>query len=423
MKRLIGFTGAILCAVAFSTADLFALTYQHSPSFTRTQSRAATISSVDSVYYNPVGLVKMENGMYLDLGNQMGAKRYMHKFLFGNYHDATPSFVIPNLGVAWKNDKGAIFLSLYVPAGGGTVLYQQKYGLGALLFEPAIQSLAATAGIIPNYVKAGSFWIQSMVGGSFAFTDWLAVTAGVKYSMFTANQSIGFMGLGTLSKTEREANGFSGFGGIMLTPADMVNLTVLYSSKVIARGKEVDIKYHYSKITEERLPQFVLIGLNIKPTDTIQVQASYQLSFSGQHDYANRWGERLVYAGLSANQTDFMYADMLTPTLGGNSENYKYRHEHKLGLGAEVTLHKMFIASLGVSYGTQEKYTRAQTPFDPNLRNIGVGLGCKIIATDRVSIELGAAKYTYFTDHMAFGLIKLNKSVWSFGAGLTGKIM
>ena len=123
MKRLFLFLGAILFLSAFVAADLFAYKYSHSPSFTRTQARAATISSVDSVYYNPVGLVKMENGMYLDLGNQMGAKRYMHKFLFGNYHDATPSFIMPNLGLAWKNDRGAIFLSVYVPAGGGTVNY------------------------------------------------------------------------------------------------------------------------------------------------------------------------------------------------------------------------------------------------------------------------------------------------------------
>jgi long-subunit fatty acid transport protein len=261
-----------------------------------------------------------------------------------------------------------------------------------------------------------------MVGGSFAFTDWLAVTAGMKYSMYTAEQSIGFMGIGTMSKTERKANAFSGFGGIMLTPTKEVNLTVLYSSKVLARGKETDMKYHYSKITEERLPEFVLIGLNVKPAESVEIQASYQLSFSGQKDYANRKGERLVYAGLT-NATDFVYADMFTPTLGGNSENYKYRHEHKLGLGAEFTLSSMFILSAGVSYGTQEKYTRAQSPFDPNLRSIGIGVGGKIKATDKVSIELGAAKYTYFTDHMAFGLIKLNKSVWSFGLGITGKIM
>ncbi|MBN2079428.1 MAG: hypothetical protein JW838_10715 [Spirochaetes bacterium] len=418
MRRLFLFLGAVLFVSAFVAGDLFAYNYSHSTSFVRTQARAATISSVDSVYYNPVGLVKMENGMYLDLGNQMGAKRYMHKFLFGNYHDATPSWIMPNLGLAWKNDRGAIFLSVYVPAGGGTVNYVNNLGIGTLLLEPAVAGLP----ILPSKLKAKSFWIQSMVGGSFAFTDWLAVTAGVKFSMYTAEQAIGYVGLGTVSKDVTTANGFSGFGGIMLTPVKEVSITALYSSKVIARGKNVDVKYHYSKIAEERLPDYILVGLNVKPTDTIELQAQWQMNFAGQHNYANTRGERFAYIGL-ANQTNFAYADLITPTLGGNSENYKYRHDHKVGLGAEFTLHKMFLASLGVSYGTQEKYPRAQVPFDPNLRNIGVGLGFKIMPSDKFSIELGGAKYTYFTDHMAFGLIKLNKSVWSFGIGLTAKVM
>ncbi len=420
MKRLFLFLGAILFASAMVAGDLFAFTFSHSPSFVRTQSRAATISSVDSVYYNPVGLVKMENGIYLDLGDQMGMKRYSHKFLLANYHDATPSFTIPNLGLAWKNDKGAIFMSVYVPAGGGTLNYVNNLGIGTLLLQPAIAG--AGLPILPSKVKASSFWIQSSVGGSFAFTDWLAVTAGMRFNMYTYEQAIGYVGVGNISKVERKGHGFSGFGGIMLTPTEKVNLTVLYSSKVIARGKEVDVKYHYSKIMEERLPDYILFGLNVKPVENIEIQASYQLSFSGQKNYANTRGERLAYVGL-ANLGNFAYADLLNPTVGGNSENYKYRNEHKMGLGAEFTLHKMFLMSLGVSYCTQEKYTRAQNPFDPNLRNIGVGMGFKIMPTERFSIDLGAAKYTYFTDHMAFGLIKMNKSVWSFGIGLTAKVI
>lgn len=424
MKRLLLFLGAILFVSAFVAGDLFAYNYSHSTSFTRTQARAATISSVDSVYYNPVGLVKMENGMYLDLGNQMGAKRYMHKFLFGNYHDATPSFIMPNLGLAWKNDRGAIFLSVYVPAGGGTVNYVNKFGIGTLRLESSVASLP----ILPSKVKAKSFWIQSAVGGAFSFTDWLAVTAGVKFSMYNGEMAIGYVGLGTVQKEVTTANGFSGFGGIMLTPVKEVSITALYSSKVIARGKTIDKKLHYSRIAEERLPDYVLVGLNVKPTDKIELQAQWQMNFVGQHNYATTKTPDLVN-NVMVNEFAYAYnvpnvlAGTITRSLGGNIENYKYRHDHKIGLGAEFTLHKMFLASLGVSYGTQEKYPRAQVPFDPNLRNIGVGLGFKIIPTEKFSIELGGAKYTYFTDHMAFGLIKLNKTVWSFGIGLTAKVM
>jgi hypothetical protein len=420
MKKVILILGAVLFASALIVGDLYAYNYSHDTSYMRTMARAATIDAPDAVYYNAVGLVKMADGMYLDLGNQMGAKRYEHKFLAANYHDASPAYIMPNFALVWKKDKAAIFVEMHIPAGGGTVMYRNIWGIGVLSSESALAALP----LLPSKVKGSSSWIQGSAGGSYAFTEWLAVTGCVKYSQYSYEQAIGYVGLGTISKTKTSAGGFSGAGGIMITPEKSINVTVLYSTEVIARGKTTEVKYHYSHIDEARLPDYLLIGINFKPTDAVSIQASYQLNFSQQKNFGTT---RLYDLATGYAITNFVYSHIDPTTglsvVGGNIQDYKGRLSHKAGLGGEFLVHKMLMIGLGVSYESQDVYPRVNNPFDPSLKNIGVGVGLKIIPIEQFSIQLSAAKYSYFTDHRSFGLVKMNKSVWSFGIGLTGKII
>ncbi|HOD15913.1 MAG TPA: hypothetical protein PLA65_17110 [Spirochaetota bacterium] len=421
MKKLMLLVGAILFASTLMVGDLFAYNYQYDTSFTRMQARAATTDAPDAVYYNAVGTVKMVDGLYLDLGNQLGAKRYSHKILFANYHDATPSFIMPNLALVWKKDKGSIFAEMHIPAGGGTLEYKKSTGIWSLMTEVAGLGLP----IMPNKLKGTSFWIQGSVGGAFAFTDWLAVTASVKYAQYSYELAVGYIGLGNISKNKTSAGGFGGQGGIMITPMKELAITALYSTQIIARGTTRDLKTHYSYIDEARLPDYLLIGINVKPTETLSIQASYQLTFSQQRNYGSSYAWDMA-AGTLLHEFSYSYMmNILAPTtaLGGNIQDYKMKMAHKVALGGEMLVHKMLALSIGASFESQDTHPRVQVPFDPGLANIGVGLGMKIIATDRFSIQLGAARYFYFTEKMMFGLIKMNKEVWSFGIGLTGKII
>ncbi len=423
MKKLLGVLGAILFASTLIVGDLFAYNYSHDTSFTRMMARSATIDAPDAVYYNAVGLVKMKDGMYIDIGNQMGAKKYMHKFILSNFEDKTPSFIMPNLALVWKKDKAAIFLEMHIPAGGGALNVTGKTGIYTLMTQPATRGLP----LLPTKLKASSFWIQGSMGGSFAFTDWLAITGSVKFSMYTYEMALGYMGAGTISKTKTSAKGFSGQGGIMLTPIKELAITALYSTEVIARGKTTDMKTHYSHIDEARLPDYLLIGINVKPTEKVSIQASYQLNFSNEKDYGT---ENIIDLTDGSALRDFAYGGYeyglrtgIERVIGGNVQDYKYRLSHKMGLGGEFQVHEMLIFSLGASCETQDVYPRAQNPFDPSLVNIGVGLGLKIMPTENFSIQLAGAKYTYITDWAMYNMIKLNKSVWSAGIGLTAKVM
>lgn len=417
MKKPLIMAGSLLFVSLSFTTSLFAYTYSHSTSYTRTMARAATISSPDSVYYNPVGLVKLKDGLYLDLGNQGGMKLYEHRLVWANYHDATPSYTIPNLAVVGKIGRSAIFAAVYIPAGGGSVKYRSNTGI----FTGALSGMMPYA-LPPQYIKATNFWIQGAAGGAFSFTDWLAVTAGMKYSMFSYEVSMGYYGA-CVVKQKTAADGFSGFIGIMITPMDRIRFTALYSSQVIARGRTTDKKWHYSYVAEERLPDYLLAGINLRPVDALEIQASYQLNFSQQRNYGTTNTINLA-TGAALHEIGFAGYDLAgNAMLGGNTQNYKGRLQHKIGLGFEGRVHERLILSCGVSYETQEIYLRVQNPLDPDLRSIGVGAGGKLIISRQVSLEIGAARYFYFTERAMYNLIKMNKSVTSFGIGLTAKLM
>ncbi len=377
-----------------------------------------------SIYYNPAGLAKIKDGLYIDLGNQGGIKWYENRFLGQSVHDAEPVFLMPNFGLAYKNNRGAVFASLCVPAGGGDVNYRNQYGIGVL----ALSGLVPAGYPVPNQLKASSFWLQFSLGGAFSLTDWLAFTAGMKYNTYSYEMSFGYMGKGTIVKNRMNAACFTGFGGILVTPVKMLNIALLYSSQVIARGTLTDLKLHFSQISEARLPDYLLMGVNVKPVETVEIQLSYQLNFSQQRNYGtpllpglappHAMLREFVYGGYN-----YILGTSPTVRIGGNIQNYKYRISHKVGIGAEYLVHKMVLLSAGLSYETQEVYPYAQNIFDPSLCNLGVGLGGKIIINEMISLELAVARYFFIPARAQFELVKMTKSITNFGIGITVKTL
>ncbi len=58
-----------------------------------------------------------------------------------------------------------------------------------------------------------------------------------------------------------------------------------------------------------------------------------------------------------------------------------------------------------------------------SLQNWGVGFGLRITPIEQLSIDLGVARYFYVTDRTLYNAVKFNKETWSWGIGLTGKVL
>ncbi len=452
MKKLLLAMGVFLLTSAFFAGQLFAYNYSYSPSYARTLSRAATIGTADAVYYNPVGLVEMKDGLYLDLGNQMGYKKYSHKVgtEFRTYADTTPTYLMPNFALIWKKDKGALALSVYVPAGGGSVNYNAPMGGMSLITynlsasswgmfnkDPAtgLPYTSYRSGYGVSYIKANSTWIQGQLSGAYKFTDIFSVTGGIRFSRYSGFDAAGLSKLGTLQKNEYLGYGFSGFAGFMIAPVKEFALTAMYATQTFARGSQRSVKNHYSKAYQNTLDDYVMVGINLKPIDKLSIQVSYQLTFEGERKLGTskllaKSLELAFYDSISAlgvtTNTWTIGANGYTLPYnyaGGNSYNWKYKNAHMVGLGIEYAFTDIFTGSIGGTYTNGNKHPRAQNPLDPCLTKFGVGLGFKVKAHELVDIDVGVARYFYKTERMFFNVIKLNKEIWNGGIGITIKAM
>jgi len=411
-------------------------------SYLRMQSRAATVNSIDSAYYNPTGLVNLKDGLYLDFEYQLMTKTISHRIFYSNGEENTPSWFIPGFAFAYKQGRGAFFASLSAPEDVESVHYTEpQAGIPLLAYsglnlDPVRMGVLRQAGLtltlgpleVPalNYIKGRRYWLQGRVGGAFSLSDALAFTGGIVCSYYDAVQSAGLIKMGTGYKTETSAYGWSGFAGMMISSAKKAALTLLYATPVIARGTEHDRKIHYSRIAEQRLSDYLLIGLNILSSEGASLQISYQVSFSGEKNYGSK---NILTSDHEFGYLDWLYLAnnssalaVMPLTAGGNAQNYKYKNRHSVGFGLELEVDGMF-PGVGFSYSTQEKYPRSQNPLYPDLSRFGIGGGLKVQTSDTVSIETGAASYFFFTDRMLFKSIKMNKTAWTWGIGMSIKAL
>ncbi len=441
MKNRMAILVLLLLVTACPAGALLAGGINPSVSYTRTQSRAAVVGSIDAAYFNPVGLTWLRDGLYLDAGYQLMTKTTSYRMAFSGGEDNAGSWFMPNFAAAYKKGKGAVFISLNMPEGVEFLDYRKPLGgmplisYVALDLDPVQMAALGSAGLTVNlgslvlpgiaYVRGRRYWLQGRLGGSFALTETVAFTGGVSCSYHDSYRSAGVYRGGTVDKIEKSALGWSGFAGVMLGKPDSFAVTALYSTQVIARGTEKNVKYNYTRIIEQNYPDSLVIGVNIMTKDKASFHLSYQVDFTGERSYGTR---NILTRDHEAGFLDWALVagsasawSALPLVAGGNAQNYKHRNRHSFGIGMELEF-SGFVPSTGLSFTTQELYPRAQNPLDPDLFRIGYGAGLKA-KSGSLTIETGAAYYFYVTDRMLFNSIKLNRTAWTWGTTVTLKVM
>ncbi len=442
MRYLKGSLLAVILVAVYSGSTLLASDFSRSVSYTRTQGRAASAGSLDAVYYNPAGLTGVKDGFYIDVGYQIMTKTTAFEVWHMNGEDKTPSWFIPNFAAAYKKGKGAIFVSLYMPEGVEFLEFRKAKGgmplISYLAFDldpvqtGVLRSLGLAANLgsleipVVSYVKASSYWLQGRLGGSIAIGDMVSFSGGIACSYYRADRTAGVAGSGSIDKIEKRALGWSGFAGLMIGSPDKFALMVLYETQVIARGTEKNVKYNYSRMMEQRYPDSLLIGFKVGTGDGGSLQVSYQVAFTGERKYGTkniltRSHEFGIIDWAMIAQSASAWS-ILPLVSSGNSQNYKYKNRHSIGLTMEFEVSGV-TPSIGISYSTQEKYPRTQNPLDPDLARVGLGAGIKVKASNNVSLESGTAYYFYIKDRMFHNSVKLNKTAWSWGISASFKAM
>jgi long-chain fatty acid transport protein len=212
MKKLIVVTGIVLCFSQVFAGGLLTNGNQ-SAQYIRMLSRNAS-TSVDAVYFNPAGLMKMDNGFYFSVQSQslFQSKTVESGFPLLNSHSYEGKLSVPVFPTAfavYKKDRFALSLGVGPNSGGGSVEFEK----GLPSFEKDISTLVPKlAGLSRlgkkvsdykvdiNFKGESVFWgIQG--GASVKINDKFSVYAGLRYIPATTKYN------GYLKNIEVNVNG------------------------------------------------------------------------------------------------------------------------------------------------------------------------------------------------------------------------
>lgn len=194
MRKLLTFVASVLVTGSMFAGGLVTNTNQ-SAAWVRLPSRNAS-TSIDAAYYNPAGLMKLENGIHLSVSNQsIFQTRDIVNFYGGpggsyglnqyRYEGTVTAIAFPSIYAVYKMDKFAFSIGFNPIGGGGGAEY--KKGLPSFEMSPSdlVPSLQAKAGVqgyrMDPYFKGSSTFMGYQGGIAYKINDYISIAAGIRY--------------------------------------------------------------------------------------------------------------------------------------------------------------------------------------------------------------------------------------------------
>jgi len=163
-----------------------------SAAFMRTLNRNASLD-VDAAYYNPAGLTKLCDGIYVDIANQsIWQTKTINNDLVSLNKDefvgdvAAPVF--PTAHLVWKKSRLAVAASVMPIGGGGSADYTKglpsfEMEVSGLKVAPALIAQGVNAYKLDVNFKGSSIYLGAQGGAAFKVNEMISVFGGVRYIM------------------------------------------------------------------------------------------------------------------------------------------------------------------------------------------------------------------------------------------------
>ena len=341
-----------------------------SAEYIRTLNRNAATDAADITVFNPAGVMKMENGTYVNLGVMYFAKEYSNDIAgYGKLESDEPS-TIPGLFAVYKQDKWAGFFALTIPGGGGLVDYadgsQTTYDMARLIMalNPPLNTIDSME------LEAESVYTGYTFGGAFEINNMISISAGLRYVDAFKNMdgtvAVSFNSILATRTTvnvevEQEASGWGGFLGVNIAPMDELNIGVRFETKT-KLDFETDLKnddtgglagYVDGDKEREDLPGLLGIGASYKITPEFKMDLSYTYYL----EKSAKWEGRLKNAGNSwdlALGAEYAFSPALKASLGYMMTKCSIKPEEMQAEAAELDANSI---AAGVAWNPIEKMT------------------------------------------------------------------
>jgi long-chain fatty acid transport protein len=221
-----------------------------SAEYARTLNRNAATDSADVVAYNPAGVMRIRDGLYIDLSGQYGLTDYRHTTDGIRYTSDEP-FFLPGLFALYKQERWAAFTAFTINGGGGNVDYEKGSATTRELAVALMGQVNTSAGFTAydstnsHSLEGESGYAGFTVGGAACvLDDKVSVSLGARYIYgreegsyaFTITPSILGAGAGLTDRRfdvecEKSAGGWGGVMGVNVAPTERFNIGIRYETK------------------------------------------------------------------------------------------------------------------------------------------------------------------------------------------------
>lgn len=316
MKKRLGLLAlaAVLSSSAYSASIDHIQTY--TPEYLGNQAQNGMINNA-SVYYNPAGLVHLQNGTYFHAGIELAVGEEKMNYN-GQELKADLLQPIPNFAMYKVEDDSALFWTFGGIAGGGDLKY--KDGVAGTSVIPDIVNpigiQISNAITVRDLKDIGSsaegknIYAQTTLGKTWKVDDKLSLSAAgrVVYGVRKLKGNIDLESA-TLKKrlhadidSERTAWGYGAQFGVNYKATERLNLAMRYDSRVKmnfkAKGSKNDVpllnlgfgnfypEYMPGTKTRRDLPAILAAGMSYKVTDnwTVALSGNYYFNKDAKMD-------------------------------------------------------------------------------------------------------------------------------------------
>lgn len=387
MKKIIFTTVLATIASAFVFAGGVENKTNLSTGYLRNPSRNVESERPEAAFYNIAGTAFMEDGLYVEAGNQFVIKEYSHEASSANMKSTedTPVLLYPNADIVYKQDKLSIFGNFGIYAGGGNLEYKNT---------PLIS-------VIPtNKLEVSSMTYGGQIGVGYAINDIVSLSAAFRTVYGDQTMKLSSPSLSTEISYDASAWGFGGVFGVHVKPIENLDLSLQYQSLTKIEYEFENVKgATYASMAgfeiangekfNTDLPAVLNFGVGYRVIDPLYLSASFNYYFNKQAEQNSALGE-----------TD-------------------YDDSFEISVGADYRFNEKVSASLGLSYGNQGQNDESNSPLSPVLDSFTVGAGVEYSPTEALTLT-GAGMYVeYFEEEYA--TLDLNKDTMLFSLGVTYK--
>lgn len=420
MKKKLG----ILAIAALLSTGAYAASIDHiqtyTPEYLGNQSQNGMINK-SSVYYNPAGLVHLDNGTYFHIGAQLAVGHEKMDYN-GKEYKADLLQYIPTLALYSVRDERTIFWTFGGLGGGGDLEYKDGVAgtavvpdilngiVGGLKIKnPALGNMIGDLHFTDNGSSAEgkSLYGQTTIGRAWKVNDKLSISVagravlGMKklkgdINVKSSNPNL-IKDLHANMDSDRTAWGLGAQIGLNYKATDRLNLAMRYDSRVKlnfkANGNEEKAKlqttlfekplaeigfsgfypeYADGNKTRRDFPAILALGASYKVTDR------WTTAISGNY-YFNKDAKMDRVAGTIAIPNPLKPGENITSLQGLEPE---YDNGWEIALGNEYKLNEKWTLLGSVNYAHTGAKVSSYDDIEFALNSVTVGAGLKYAPTD-----------------------------------------